>query len=734
MSATDLELLSQWVSNGDARAFNELVTKYSGYVYATCKRILGVDADAQEAAQECFIRLAETRPQIHTSLAAWLHTVATNTSLSRARSEGRRKERERVYAQQVANKSEPVWNDLQDYIDEAIEELPDELRIAILGCFIERKTHALLAEESGVDRSTVTRRIDRGVETIRETLRNRGITTTAAVFPGMLDANMAIPAPASLTASLGKIALSGGRISTPLSTGSNRSTHALARGTGGSSGALKIVSGVLVMGVALLAIGIGARTFRSNDVAPPETEVVDTAATTTDQLDGGETATAQVTDPEVLSNSEATMVTTIEPDTSELPSPAIVEATIAGKVYANKDDAPLPAVVVSAVTLGSPNAESIDVVTGSDGQYEFSNLPPAEYYISCELPDGFVGVVDGQHRRAITVTDDTHELADIDFALRQGGVLLGTVVTLGRPIKNALITFGTYATNGEVMNTVAVPGPVETDRRGRFRVEGLHEFDGMIIARRQRADGSRQEALNVVTSIRYDEETEETFDFVAGNSSLDGTVTYGAEQSPMLAEIQVFFTWMENGEYNEESFRIRTDETGGYFLGNLPAGHVKLHAWPTGANALGAQVVAFRLEESEHTTNDINFSEHVLNYHITNVPDWAVEVMIGVYPGEYDNPIRDMAGFTDARDSAVSGERLRSISSPNVSKELRGLAPGSYTIVITVWPVHYNMGAIREYGIDALFKRMAITRAYVTIAEGPLFDEIYFDLSETEDR
>jgi len=73
MAREELELLSRWSTIGDARAFNELVTEYSSLVYATCKRILRTHAEAEEASQECFIKLAQTPPDIDRSLARISH-------------------------------------------------------------------------------------------------------------------------------------------------------------------------------------------------------------------------------------------------------------------------------------------------------------------------------------------------------------------------------------------------------------------------------------------------------------------------------------------------------------------------------------------------------------------------------------------------------------------------------------------------------------------------------------
>ncbi len=55
--ASDVRLLKRWTVARDVDAFNELVARYADFVYATCHRILGNRADAEDVTQECFFGL-----------------------------------------------------------------------------------------------------------------------------------------------------------------------------------------------------------------------------------------------------------------------------------------------------------------------------------------------------------------------------------------------------------------------------------------------------------------------------------------------------------------------------------------------------------------------------------------------------------------------------------------------------------------------------------------------------
>ena len=75
--------------------------------------------------------------------------------------------------------------------------------------FLQGRTQTEVADELGVNQSTVSRRIERGVGQLRAKLAEAGVAVSAAVLPGLLLDYAVVAAPASLLAALGKLALSG---------------------------------------------------------------------------------------------------------------------------------------------------------------------------------------------------------------------------------------------------------------------------------------------------------------------------------------------------------------------------------------------------------------------------------------------------------------------------------------------------------------------------------------------
>lgn len=215
MSPDDTTLLERWTRQHDAEAFNAIVDRFADQVYATCRRILRNDADAEDVAQECFLHLVRAGGDVRASLGGWLHRVATSKSLDRIRRDASRRAREGAYADVTDATGVPVdagWDEIQRHVDEAIEALPEETRDAIVAHFLGRKSHAEIAAELRVGRRAVSYRIERGVAAIRRELSRRGVSLSAAALVPLL-AVEATAAPLSLKATLGKLAIAAGTAS-----------------------------------------------------------------------------------------------------------------------------------------------------------------------------------------------------------------------------------------------------------------------------------------------------------------------------------------------------------------------------------------------------------------------------------------------------------------------------------------------------------------------------------------
>ena len=117
----DSHLVHYIADKGDPEAFCQVAREYSGMIYATCVGILRNSAEAEDAAQECFLELARRAGSLTaTSLAAWLHVTARSRALNVVRGETRRRRREEAAMAETQETAEPLWADVAPHVDEAL--------------------------------------------------------------------------------------------------------------------------------------------------------------------------------------------------------------------------------------------------------------------------------------------------------------------------------------------------------------------------------------------------------------------------------------------------------------------------------------------------------------------------------------------------------------------------------------------------------------------------------------
>src|ERR1700753_2302047 len=102
---TDAELLAKYSRANDAAAFDDLTRRYRGMVFAAAQRVTGDRHDAEDVTQACFLELARRPPTVKSSLAGYLHAVATNLAKNVIRSRFRRHKHETQAALEHTSRS-----------------------------------------------------------------------------------------------------------------------------------------------------------------------------------------------------------------------------------------------------------------------------------------------------------------------------------------------------------------------------------------------------------------------------------------------------------------------------------------------------------------------------------------------------------------------------------------------------------------------------------------------------
>lgn len=177
-------------------------------VFATARRITGDAALAEDVAQETFLELARSNGGAVQCVAAWLHRVAWRKACNAVRGESRRRHHEQAAAELLHDTQDATWEEIEPLIDEAMEELPAQMREALVLHYLEGRTQQELAAHLKVSQSTVSRLLDTAIRELRARLRTKGALSVTTLGL-LLGARSVEAAPASLTASLGKLAISG---------------------------------------------------------------------------------------------------------------------------------------------------------------------------------------------------------------------------------------------------------------------------------------------------------------------------------------------------------------------------------------------------------------------------------------------------------------------------------------------------------------------------------------------
>jgi RNA polymerase sigma-70 factor (ECF subfamily) len=154
---------------GDTRAFEELVTMYQHRVFGVALRMLGNRAEAEEIAQETFLRahraLREFRGEAR--LGTWLYAIASRLCLNRLASGPRRHERSddialaQAPAESADTAGELERGELEAALHEAVAALPEDRRIVVVLRDLEGLSYEDIAEVLGMPLNTVRTRLHR---------------------------------------------------------------------------------------------------------------------------------------------------------------------------------------------------------------------------------------------------------------------------------------------------------------------------------------------------------------------------------------------------------------------------------------------------------------------------------------------------------------------------------------------------------------------------------------------
>src|SRR5437899_2034269 len=203
-NVVDMELVKEYASGKSEDAFATLVSRHLNMVYSVALRQVGNVQAAEEITQAVFLTLARKAPGLRDStvLSGWLFQTARLTAANFQRSELRRKRREQeLFMESNLNEeSAELWREISPLLNDAIANLGDKERDAIMLRFIEGKNLREVGATLGVTEEAAKKRVSRGVEKLRTFFGSRGARFSSDVLGGVIEAKAVQTAPASLAA------------------------------------------------------------------------------------------------------------------------------------------------------------------------------------------------------------------------------------------------------------------------------------------------------------------------------------------------------------------------------------------------------------------------------------------------------------------------------------------------------------------------------------------------------
>ena len=208
------QLLAEYRQNGSDAAFRELVTRYLDLVYSTALRLVEGDTHrAEDVTQTVFVdlaRKARTLPH-EVRLGGWLHRDTCLVAGHTMRGERRRQSRERqaVEMNVLQNHSGADFSQVAPLLDEAINELGEAERTAILLRFFEQQDFRAVGQALGSSEDAARMRVTRALDKLHKLLSHRGVTLSAAALGTALATEAVTAAPAGLAGSVAATVLAG---------------------------------------------------------------------------------------------------------------------------------------------------------------------------------------------------------------------------------------------------------------------------------------------------------------------------------------------------------------------------------------------------------------------------------------------------------------------------------------------------------------------------------------------
>lgn len=172
----------------DDETFSSIVEQYTNYAYNIAYRMMNNPADADDVVQDAFLSAYRARDRFRgdAQVTTWLYRIVVNAALQKIRKE---RKPQRMAAANVEDveivdwspgpESQTLNDELREKLEEAIAELPEDLRTAVVLRDVQQLTTEEAASTVGISVPAFKARLHRGRVILREQL-NTYVTSPKA--------------------------------------------------------------------------------------------------------------------------------------------------------------------------------------------------------------------------------------------------------------------------------------------------------------------------------------------------------------------------------------------------------------------------------------------------------------------------------------------------------------------------------------------------------------------------
>ena len=198
MKETDADLVKRCLQ-GEEKAFEELLTKYKSAVYSICIRMVRNSTDADDLAQEVFIRTFSVLDRYDPSypFSSWLYRITSNlcidfirkgkgrmVSLEQPLDTGDGEMPRQLPSTDAKPDREVESKEMMAVLETALAQLPEHYRIIVVLRHQEQLSYEEISDNLGIPLGTVKARIHRARNLIKDFFKSHGLFDEAVETGG----------------------------------------------------------------------------------------------------------------------------------------------------------------------------------------------------------------------------------------------------------------------------------------------------------------------------------------------------------------------------------------------------------------------------------------------------------------------------------------------------------------------------------------------------------------------